>query len=135
MEHERERMKQRMLAAPVIRKKIIEKTEEKPNIVFHSNSHKPLNRLLFEIIKMLKVTLTTLTKEQTKPVDQNEIVRRTAIDVDGTEGLKEALLSNARVIYDTQAETYQYQVIIIVYSGIIIVYSGMTLSDQGYLPY
>ena len=87
-------LKKRQLAQPVLKKQTI-------TPVFYSTTSKPVNRLLFEIIALLK--------QQTVPIGNQEIIRKTTIDVLGNQELLHAILQNDRVIYDRQRQTFAYQ--------------------------
>lgn len=79
LQGEKEAWKQRMLAQPVIRKKLIVPKQEPVLPTLYANTGKPISRLLFEVISLLK--------EQTEPISNAEVFRKTMIDIEGTPGL------------------------------------------------
>ncbi|KAJ3276910.1 hypothetical protein HDV01_002965, partial [Terramyces sp. JEL0728] len=59
--------------------------------VLYTNQTIPIGRQLFEVIQCLKNEL--------HPIDNKEIIRKTAIDVEGTEELFKVVLENDRIKY------------------------------------
>ncbi|KAJ3255454.1 hypothetical protein HK103_006271 [Boothiomyces macroporosus] len=60
--------------------------------VLYSNQTVPIGRQLFEVIQCLKNEL--------HPIDNKELIRKTAIDVEGTEELFKKVLENDRIKYE-----------------------------------
>ncbi|KAI8902097.1 hypothetical protein BC833DRAFT_617066 [Globomyces pollinis-pini] len=97
----------RMTSQPVIQKKHI-KVEDQMELpvaksapIFYSNLNISISRQLFEII--------TLLKDEKGPIDNNEIIRKRAIDILNTPELFEACKTNDRIIYDPINQTFQFE--------------------------
>ncbi|KAI8915776.1 hypothetical protein EDD86DRAFT_186313 [Gorgonomyces haynaldii] len=104
----KEQLKQRMLAAPVIKKQTLKPIEDRTDkqssiqqLEMYSNAGKSTNRLLFEIISCLKA--------QTQPIGYQEIIRLTTIDLENNAELLERVRNNERIIFNPQNETFEYQ--------------------------
>lgn len=97
LDQERARLKRKMLAMPTIQKQTM-LVETKP--ILYSNSLKSTSRLLFEIVAMLK--------ECTAPVGFQEILRKSAIDLEASPELLAAVRANPRIT-SFPDDTFQYQ--------------------------
>jgi TFIIE beta subunit core domain len=106
MEGQRDKFKQRMLAAPIIKKVDIVKTEkelpdrpklEKP--LQYQSQNVSVGRMLMEIIQLLKV--------DAKPMTSQEIFNKTLFDISQSPKLLEALNSNERITRD--GDSYQFK--------------------------
>jgi hypothetical protein len=88
--------KQRMLNAPVITKKTI--IPKQP--VLYETTQKSVSRLLFEVISALK--------DHTTPITNQDIMRKTMIDILNNPELLEAIKLNDRIVFDEFKSTFQY---------------------------
>ncbi|KAJ3301924.1 hypothetical protein HDV03_005545 [Kappamyces sp. JEL0829] len=112
LEGQKDAMKQRMLAAPIIRKKEFKAQESGPDTkshikqktatpVLYSQAAAPVAMQLFEVLKVLK--------ECGKPLDNQGIINKAAVDVSASKALQEKLKNNVRVTYDEKKGTYAFK--------------------------
>jgi hypothetical protein len=106
LEHQISSFKKKLLNQSVIIKKIIEPTQDrdinrKQNPVFYSNNQVPLSRQLFEIIECLKL--------ETKPITNNDIIRKRAIDILDNPKLLEVIIANDRIEFNSEDKTFKYK--------------------------
>ena len=99
----KETFKQRMLAQPTITKQTIkvEDDRELPTKLLYQPIQVPISRRLFEIIDCLK--------QEPLPVTNNDIIRKTTIDILGSPELFEAVLKNDRIQYNTEDQTFEFK--------------------------
>jgi TFIIE beta subunit core domain len=104
LDNEKASFKQRMLNQPVIRKKNLVIKEDP---IFYSNTGKSVNRLLFEVVSTLK--------QQTEPITNQDMIRKTTIDIESNPDLLEAVRVNERItitqkmVEGVVVAMYQYQ--------------------------
>ncbi len=102
----------RLQSQPIIKKQLITPTveeEEKPapkpqtaTPYFYSAATVSLNRQVFDII--------TLLREEDRPLDNNEIIRKLAIDVSADPELMQKLKENERITYDEITGCFVFKV-------------------------
>jgi transcription initiation factor TFIIE subunit beta len=95
--------KKRMLAQPSIVKQTIKVEDERqlPTKMYYQPIEIPLSRKLFEIIDCLK--------QEPVPITNNDIIRKTTIDIISSPELFDAVKNNDRILYNPTTETFEYK--------------------------
>ncbi|EGF76488.1 hypothetical protein BATDEDRAFT_92664 [Batrachochytrium dendrobatidis JAM81] len=112
MESSKAELRRRMLAQPIIKKQTITATEVDPNKsniqtkvvkapVLYSSDGIPVARKLFDIIMLLKA--------EEKPLTNNDMVRKLAMDIMDDEELFDLVRNNERIFYDGVNGTFEYR--------------------------
>jgi transcription initiation factor TFIIE subunit beta len=97
-----------MLAQPTIKKQTIKveddrqlPTKQTQQPLFYQPIEVPVSRKLFEIIDCLK--------QEPIPITNNDIIRKTTIDIMASPELFEAVKKNDRILYNEQNQTFEFK--------------------------
>jgi transcription initiation factor TFIIE subunit beta len=95
--------KKRMLAQPTIVKQNIQVKDDRqlPTKMYYQPIEIPLSRKIFEIIDCLK--------QEPVPISNNDVIRKTTIDIMSSPELFEAVKKNDRILYNEQTQTFEFK--------------------------
>ncbi|KAL2912367.1 transcription factor TFIIE beta subunit, TFIIEB, Tfa2 [Polyrhizophydium stewartii] len=116
MESSKAEMRQRMLAQPIIKKRNIAQTPNEAGretievknvkrdgaaLPLYSSDYKTVSQKLFDLIQLLRA--------EERPLTNNDIIRKLAMDVSQDEQLLAAIIENQRIHYDPRAGTLEFK--------------------------